>query len=125
MRRIVWVGALSILIGVAVLFLGGIQASGQTKGEAITVKGEVVDLWCFLDHDARGADHKECAVACAKAGNPIGLATEKGDVYLLMGSEKHQPGSAIALDKMAETVTVTGTLIKKGGLQAIYVKEVK
>jgi hypothetical protein len=125
MKRIAWVGILSIALGATVMFAGSVWAAEQAKGEAITATGEVVDLWCYLDHEGRGAKHKECAVTCAKAGNPIGLVTEKADVYVLMGGEKHQPGSAVALDKMAETVTVAGTLIKKGGVQAIYVTEVK
>ncbi len=31
----------------------------------------------------------------------------------------------VLLDKMAETVTATGTLVKKGGTQLLYVKSVK
>jgi hypothetical protein len=125
MKRFVVAGGIGVAVVTAILVLGGLRVYGETKGEAITAKGEVVDLWCYVDHDARGPGHKECAIACAKAGNPIGLVTEKGDVYVLMGGEKHQPGSAVALDKMAETVTVTGTLVKKGGIQVIYVKSVK
>ena len=87
------------------------------------MKGEVVDLWCFLEGGDRGADHKQCAVSCAKAGNPIGLVTEKDDV--MMGLKDHQPGREVLLEKMAETVTVEGTLVKKGGVQVIYVSAVK
>jgi hypothetical protein len=110
---------------IGAVFLGGVCVFAEPKGETITVKGEIVDLWCFLDHGGRGPDHKDCAVACAKAGNPVGIATDKDEVYLLMGGEKHQPGRDVVIEKMAQTVTVTGTLVKKGGLQAIYIKELK
>jgi len=109
----------------ALLFLGVLIAFAQPKGETVKVKGEVVDLWCFLEGGDRGADHKQCAVSCAKAGNPIGLVTEKDEVYVMMGLKDHQPGREVLLEKMAETVTVEGTLVKKGGVQVIYVSSVK
>jgi hypothetical protein len=110
---------------VPALFIAAATAFGQPKGATVTVKGEVVDLWCFLEGGDRGADHKECAIKCAKAGNPIGLVTEKGDVYVMMGIKDNQPGREVLLDKMAETVTVEGALVKKGGSQLIYVSAVK
>jgi hypothetical protein len=73
----------------------------------------------------RGAEHKSCAVSCAKAGNPIGLLTEKGEVCVMMGIKDHQPGKDVLIEKMAETVTVEGALVKKGGTQVIYVSAVK
>lgn len=79
---------------------------------------------CFLEGGDHGADHKECAVACAKAGNPIGLLMEKGEIYVMMGMKDHQPGREILIDKMAENVTVEGTLVKKGGVQVIYASAV-
>ena len=109
----------------ALLFFGVLIAFAQSKGETVKVKGEVVDLWCFLEGGDRGADHKQCAVSCAKAGNPIGLVTEKDEVYVMMGLKDHQPGREVLLEKMAETVTVEGTLVKKGGVQVIYVSAVK
>ena len=109
----------------AVLLLSPVPAPAQPKGDKVTVKGEVVDLWCYLEGGDRGADHKKCAISCAKAGNPIGLVTDKDEVYVLMGIKDHQPGKEIFIDKMAETVTVEGTLVKKGGTQVIYVSSVK
>src|SRR6476659_8178552 len=109
----------------ALLLVGVMFAFAQPKGDAVTLKGEVIDLWCYLEGGDHGAEHKQCAVECAKAGNPIGLVTEKGDVYVLMGIKDHQPGKEVLIDKMAETVTVEGTLVKKGGTQVIYVSAVK
>ena len=39
--------------------------------------------------------------------------------------QDHQPAQAVLVDKMSQEVTVTGTLVKKGGTQMIYVKSVK
>ena len=114
--------ALAVSIG---LSFCGIRAFAQPKGEAVTLKGEVIDLWCYLEGGDHGAEHKQCAVECAKAGNPIALLTEKGDVYITMGVKEHQPARELLIDKMAETVTVEGTLVKKGGIQVVYVSSVK
>ena len=91
----------------------------EPKGEKISVKGEVVDLWCFLEGGDHGAEHKACSTSCAKAGNPIGLLSEKQDVYVLMGIQDHQPAKDVLIAKMNETVTIEGTLVKKGGTQEI------
>src|SRR5437762_12769552 len=109
----------------ALLLVGGMWALAQPKGDPVTLKGEVVDLWCYLEGGDHWADHKACGIECAKAGNPIGLLTDKGDIYVMMGMKDHQPGREVLIDKMAETVTVEGTLVKKGGVQVVYVSSVK
>src|SRR2546422_591198 len=120
-RRIVCV--LSMVA--AALALTVRTAVGEPKGEEVTVKGEVVDLWCYLEGGDHGKDHKDCATMCAKAGNPIGILDDKGNIYVVMGLKEHQAGKELLSDKMAETVTASGTLVKKGGVQVIYVKTVK
>ena len=98
---------------------------GQPKGERATIKGEIVDLWCYLEGGDRGPAKKACATACAKAGNPIGLLDGKGNLYLTAGLKDHEPGRTLLLDRMSQEVTVTGTLVKNGGVQMIYVDSVK
>lgn len=115
----------AVLATSVLLTLGGIFAFAQPKGDTVTLKGEVVDLWCYLEGGDHGAQHKKCSIECAKAGNPIGLLTEKGDLYVLMGIKDHQPGKEVLIDKMADTVTIEGTLVKKGGIQVVYVSSVK
>jgi hypothetical protein len=122
--------------GLMVALLGGCACCGGGKGRAMksevqngqvmTVKGEVVDLSCFLALGARGEGHKECAVACAKAGNPVGIVTDEGRVYVAMGPvANHTPGSNLLLDKMASTVEATGKVYHHGGVTAIYIDSVK
>ncbi len=114
------------LLAISIAFsLTAMFAIAQPKGEAVTLKGEVIDLWCYLEGGDRGADHKKCAIECAKAGNPIALLTEKGDIYILVGIKDHDPAKDMLIEKMADNVTVEGTLVKKGGVQAIYVTSIK
>ena len=97
----------------------------QPKGDRVTVTGEVVDMWCYLEGGDRGPAKKSCATACAKAGNPIAILDTKGNLYVAAGLKDHQPGQTLLLDKLSSDVTVTGTLVRKGGLQMLYVDSVK
>jgi len=113
------------LLSVTTLLFAAVIALGQPKGPSLTVTGEVVDLWCYLEGGDHGPSHKECSTACAKAGNPIGLVDSKGNIYVTAGIQDHQPARDVLIDKMNQQVTVTGTLVKKGGTQMLYVHSVK
>ena len=113
------VATLALLVGTT----GPLVA--QPKGERATIKGEVVDMWCYLEGGDRGPAKKDCATACAKGGNPIGIFDAKGNLYVAAGLKDHQPAQTLLLGKMSDEVTVTGTMVKKGGVQMIYVESVK
>ena len=113
------------LVALGLALLAGVVGLAQPKGATVTIKGEAVDLWCYMEGGDRGAAKKECATACAKAGNAIGIVDAKGIVYLASGLQDHQPARDILVGKMNEAVEVTGTLVKKGGAQMIFVKSVK
>jgi hypothetical protein len=99
-------------------------ALAEPKGKDVTAKGELVDMWCYFDGGDHGADHKACSTACAKAGNPVGLLQENGQVYVLAGMQDHQPAKDVLVDHMNENVTLRGTLVSKGGINMLYVSEV-
>jgi hypothetical protein len=98
------------------------------SAKPITVVGEIIDLSCYLQVGKHGDKHRDCGQKCARAGEPIGLLTEKGDVYMLM-AEEHDPRRdgmtnfrEKAIDAMAYVVTVNGTLSDVNGQKAIYVQ---
>ena len=117
---------LATLITVTVLAAASTAVSlAQPKGERVTVTGEVIELWCYLEAGDRGAAKKACATACAKAGNPIAIVDAKGQLFTLAGLKSHQSAQELLLDKMSETVTVTGTLVKNPNVQMIYIEQVR
>ena len=117
--------ARTVLIAIVTCGLGLASLAAQPKGERVTLTGELVDTWCYLEAGDRGAAKKACATACAKAGNPMALVDAKGILYLISGLKSHQPGSALLAEKMSETVTLTGILVPKGGVQMLYVESAK
>jgi len=49
-----------------VVVLTAVVSVAQPKGATVTIKGEAVDLWCYMEGGDRGPAKKECATACAK-----------------------------------------------------------
>ncbi len=48
-----------VTVSVLALLIVGMSAlNAQPKGERITIKGEVVDLWCFMEGGDRGPDER-------------------------------------------------------------------
>ena len=86
--------------------------AAQTK----TIKGEIVDLMCYLDHAASGEKHKGCATRCIKAGGPVGLLSGD-DLYLVVGD--HQPMNEELAPKAAQTVTLKGKVVERHGMKMI------
>ena len=116
---------LGALTASAMLFAATLSVIAQPKGPRTTISGEVVDMWCYLEGGDRGAAKKACATACAKAGNPIAVLDANGHLYVAAGLKDHQPAQEVLISRMSEQVTVSGTLVKKGGVQMIYIDSVK
>ncbi len=116
----------AITVAVSAIALSGWGFAQENK-DVKSVSGEVVDLNCYMASGAHGADHKACGVHCAQAGNPIGILDAKGHVYLLLASDRHDTKATNdkLIDKMAEQATVSGKLVKRGGMDAVIVDSVK
>ena len=113
-----------MLIALAATLLLASFALAQPKGKNITASGELVDMWCYFEGGDHGPGHKQCSTACAKAGNPIGLLTKDGTVYVMAGMKDHQPAKDVMVNHMNENVTVKGTLVNNGGIKMLYVSGV-
>jgi hypothetical protein len=97
-------------------------------GKIVTVTGEIMDLSCYLQLGKHGDKHKPCGTKCLQAGQPIGLLTKSGAIYMLM-EEDHDPRRdgqttfrQAAIDNFAKIMEVTGTEASVGGYKAIFVQ---
>ena len=95
------------------------------KLETKTVTGEILDMKCYMTSGAHGPEHKDCAAMCVKGGSPMGILADDGKVYLLIEGKDGAAAFEEAKKNAGETVTVTGTLSEKNGVQALIVTEVK
>ena len=119
-----------ILIAVLIAAIAiPVAAQAKTKAVAkdatVTVKGEILDLSCYLGRGAKGEKHKECAVKCVNAGGPAGILTDKGQVMLLVLDHEKMEALGAARGMAGEMVEITGMTSKKGGMSTLSVSEVK
>jgi hypothetical protein len=105
----------------------GVNSKPQ-PGRAITRVGEIVDFSCYIQLGKHGEKHRSCGQKCVQTGQPIGLLTQDGTLYMLM-PEEHDPrrdggvdAKASASDHMGHIVEVNGTEASVGAYRAIYVQ---
>ena len=100
----------------ALLAVPTVNRGADSDAATKEIKGEIVDLMCYLDHGAKGEKHKGCAGKCIKSGGPVGLLSGE-DLYLVIGD--HKPINDELVDKAAETVTLKGKVVEKNGMKMI------
>jgi hypothetical protein len=105
-----------------VLGLSGSVRSADTAD--VTLKGEVVDLHCYLTRGASGPEHAGCGNACLARGVTPGLLAEDGRVFVLLGPRPFAVKEEIA-GLAGAKVTVTGTAVERGGVRALQLKTVE
>jgi hypothetical protein len=106
----------------------GASVDGKPNmGKTVTMVGEIVDFSCYLQIGKHGEKHRSCGQKCFTAGQPIGLLTEDGNLYMLM-EEEHDPRRdgltdfrKAAIEHTAHIMEVTGTLSSQAGYKAIFV----
>lgn len=121
MKNKLWKGLGVVVLMTAVPLLYAHEAN--EKGQDVSMQGEIVDMACYMGHEAHGDKHQECAEMCIKGGMPIGLLTDKGKVYLLLEDHTSKEAYQSLKDMAAEQVKVMGDLHKRGGMEAIVVEK--
>ena len=118
-RKMIFFAGLFTLL----LVLGGLS---QVYAQAVTVKGEVIDTYCYALMGAKGEGHRQCAIDCVKAGIPAGLLEEgTGKVYVLLPNKDKTGLSKGVIDKMGRMATVTGKAHTSGGSNFLTVESIK
>jgi hypothetical protein len=120
------VGALAF----AVVAIAENKEAKDTKAAAkasktMTLKGELVDMGCYVSHGAMGEKHKDCATKCVAGGMPMGLLTADNKLYLLALNHDNADPFNQAKEMMAAQVEVTGNVSERNGMRIIDVTEVK
>jgi hypothetical protein len=90
------------------------------------VRGEVVETGCFVMAGRRGEAHRQCALACARAGQDLALLDDKTKTaYVLV--QDFTAGTPVnpLLEHVGRKVEVRGTILERGGRPGIIVRQVK
>jgi hypothetical protein len=130
MKRYIWLFALTVAFG---LFLNSYerrvvfgQAPDGPTVTTVTLKGEVVDMHCFVTRhggEGRGASHAGCANACLARNVTAGFVASDGKVYLLF-DEKPFPVKEKIAGLAGEEVTLTGAVVERDGVHGILLKSI-
>jgi type 1 fimbria pilin len=116
--------AFSVAVVVASLIVAGsVQAADADSTVTVTVKGEVLDMACYLDHGAHGEKHAQCAATCIESGLPVGIKGEDGKTYLLIG--EHKPLNSTLAQYAGKTITVKGKFVSRDGINMIENAEIQ
>lgn len=86
------------------------------------VTGEVVDMMCYVDHNAVGEKHgQSCGAKCIKSGGPVGILSD-GKAYLVVG--EHKPMNDQLAEYCGKTITLKGKMAERGGVAMIENAEI-
>lgn len=103
------------------------QQAVLNQGKVTTVTGEILDASCYLQLDKRGPAHIACGAGCIRRGQPVGVLTDDGQLYLIV-AEEHDPrrGGLVSIreyfaDRVGQTATVTGLAIERDGTKALFI----
>ena len=86
------------------------------------ITGEIVDMMCYVDHNAIGEQHGQgCGAKCIKNGGPVGIVSD-GKAYLVVG--EHKPMNDELAGYCGKTITLKGKLAERGGVSLLENAEI-
>jgi hypothetical protein len=114
--------AMTITGALAISPMALAQEHGKDAGASKEVTGEVVDMMCYVDHNAVGEKHgQSCGVKCIKSGGPVGILSD-GKAYLVVG--EHKPMNDELAEYCGKTITLKGKMAERGGIAMIENAEI-
>jgi hypothetical protein len=96
-------------------------AIAQEKAETKEVTGEIVDMMCYIDHNAMGDKHAGCGEKCIKGGAPVGIVSD-GKAMIVVGA--HKPMNDELAPLAGKTVTLKGKMVTNGGVSMLENAEI-
>jgi hypothetical protein len=108
-----------------VLLVAVFAVASEPSDKPVTANGYVLDSACAFTKGLKKPISAECATACAKAGSPLVILSDKGDIYWPIASTTPSSGQNDKLLPFAgEKVTATGKVYARGGSTAIVIDSI-
>jgi len=115
-----------VILGVALSLLMVLGIFTSVYAQSVTVKGELIDTFCYAVMGAKGESHRQCAIDCVKAGIPAGLLEEgTGKVYVLLPNKDKSGLPKGVIEKLGRTASITGRVFTTGGSNFLTVESIK
>jgi hypothetical protein len=99
--------------------------AGSDEGKSLTVNGYVLDSACAFTKGLKKPVSAQCAQACAKAGSPLVILSDKGNIYWPIADTTPSSGQNEKLLPFAgQRVTASGKAYERGGSTAIVIEKI-
>ncbi|MBU6283099.1 hypothetical protein KGQ64_12730 [bacterium] len=128
----VGIAVLLALVGPATAAFAAARGAGRkatavrVTGASVEIRGEVVDLDCYLRDGSRGAGHKSCATACVAHGGSLAiLEDDSGRLFPLAGDKVASDPSKPVRELVARHVLVRGRLWERNRGRVLVVDQVE
>ena len=98
----------------------------DVKPEQVSIKGWVLDSACAITKGLDNPISRDCALKCAKAGSPLVILADDGNIYWPISDKTPSSGQNDRLLKFAgESVAATGKAYVRGGSHAIVLEKIQ
>lgn len=122
--RKAWLVLIGLLIVTALVAGNRLFGMEEKAAAAVTLKGTVVDMHCYVTHGIRDAAHTACSNACIARGVPAGFLAEDGTLYLLFEEKPFSVKDRVA--NLADVpAVVRGTVAVRNGVKGIQMKSIE
>lgn len=111
---------------------GQVERSGR---RFVTVRGEIVDYYCYIEKGLTGPAHHECAIRCVAGDVCMGILTTDDQLYMISVNHIRAmtplsfEGIPNPFDKcrrlISERVDLTGHAMERKGQKIIEVTDVR
>jgi hypothetical protein len=103
----------------------GLFAAGSDTAKSVSVNGYVLDSACAFTKGLTKPISAQCAQACAKAGSPLVILTDKGEIYWPIADTTPSASQNEKLLPFAgQRVTANGKAYTRGGSTAIVIEKI-
>ena len=103
-----------------------VHAASPDTGKTVMVKGFVIDSACAFTKGLKKPISSDCATACAKAGSPLVILTDDGNIYWPIADTTPSSGQNPKLMPFAgQRVKASGKVFQRGGSSALVIEKIE
>jgi hypothetical protein len=111
---------------IACLLIATALVMPAESSKPVSVNGYVLDSACAFTKSLNKPISEQCAIACAKAGSPLVILADTGEIYWPIADTTPSSGQNEKMMPFAgKKVTDSGRLFQRGGSNALVIQEIK
>jgi len=114
------------ILVLACVTLVSLSWAADVQSQSVSIHGWVLDSACAITKGLDKPISRNCALKCAKAGSPLVILTDDGDIYWPISDKTPSAGQNERLLPFAgERVIASGKAYTRGGSHAIVLEKIQ